>query len=80
MGAIQQQQAQRTADAQRQAAQMMAMEPYQRLGTYGQGIGQLAPYMGGTQTQITPDPTAMQQALGWTAVLGGIMNPQYSSS
>ena len=51
------------------------MEPYQRLGTYGQGIGQLAPFMGGTTTQITPDPTAMQQALGWTSVLGGIMNP-----
>ena len=38
VGAIQQQQAQRTADAQAQANQMMAMEPYQRLGTYGQGI------------------------------------------
>jgi hypothetical protein len=31
--------------------------------------------MGGTQTQITPDPTALQTALGWTSVLGGIMNP-----
>ena len=54
---------------------MAAMEPYQRLGTYGQGIGQLAPMMGGTTTQITPDPTALQTALGWTSVLGGIMNP-----
>ena len=75
IGAIQQQQAQRTADAQAQAAQMAAMEPYQRLGTYGQGIAQLAPMMGGTQTAITPDPTALQTALGWTSVLGGIMNP-----
>ena len=54
---------------------MAAMEPYQRLGTYGQGIGMLAPFMGGTQTAITPDPTALQTALGWTSVLGGIMNP-----
>ncbi len=39
IGAIQQQQGQRVLDAQRQAAKMAAMEPYQRLGTYGQGIG-----------------------------------------
>jgi hypothetical protein len=75
VGAIQQQQAQRTADAQAQAAQMAAMEPYQRLQTYGQGIQGLAPMMGGTTTQISPDPTALQTALGWTSVLGGIMNP-----
>ena len=75
VGGIQQQQAQRTADAQAQANQMMAMEPYQRLGTYGQGIGQLAPMMGGTTSTMMPDPTALQTALGWTSVLGGIMNP-----
>jgi len=75
IGGIQQQQGQRVLDAQRQANQMAAFEPYQRLGTYGQGIGQLAPMMGGTQTAITPDPTALQTALGWTSVLGGIMNP-----
>ena len=75
IGGIQQQQAQRTADAQAQANQMMAMEPYQRLGTYGQGIGQLAPMMGGMTSTVTPDPTALQTALGWTSVLGGIMNP-----
>ena len=76
VGAIQQQQAQRTADAQAQANQMMAMEPYQRLSTYGQGIGQLAPMMGGTTSTMIPDPTALQTALGWTSVLGGIMNPR----
>ena len=80
IGAIQQQQGQRVLDAQAQANQMAAFEPYQRLGTYGQGIGMLAPMMGGTQTAITPDPTSLQQALGWTAVLGGIMNPPRSSS
>ena len=78
IGGIQQQQAQRTLDAQRQAAQMAAFEPYQRLGTYGAGIGQLAPMMGSQTTQISPDPTALQTALGWTSVLGGIMNPQLS--
>ena len=74
IGGIQQQQAQRTADAQAQANQMMAQEPYQRLGVYGQGIGQIAPMMGGMTSTTTPDPTALQTALGWTSVLGGIMN------
>ena len=75
VGAIQQQQAQREKDAAAQAAQMKAFEPYQRLNTYGTGIGQLAGMMGGTTSTITPDPTALQTALGWTSVLGGIMNP-----
>ena len=75
VGGIQQQQSQNVLDAQRQANQMAAMEPYQRMGVYGQGIGQLAPIEGQMQTQQTADPTALQTALGWTSVLGGIMNP-----
>ena len=75
VGEIQQRQAQREKDAAAEAAKMAAMEPYQRLGTYGAGIQGLAPFMGGTSTAITPDPTALQTALGWTSVLGGIMNP-----
>jgi len=75
IGGIQQQQAQREKDAATQAAQMAAMEPYQRMQTYGQGLGALAPFTGQRTTQITPDPTALQTALGWTSVLGGIMNP-----
>ena len=75
IGGIQQQQSQNVLNAQQQAGQMAAMEPYQRLGTYGQGIGQLAPMMGGTTSTTTPDPTALQTALGWTSVMGGIMNP-----
>jgi len=43
---------------------------------YGQGLGALAPFQGQRTTQITPDPTALQTALGWTSVLGGIMNPR----
>ena len=75
VGRTQQQQEQNILDAQRQAKQMAAMEPYQRLGIYGQGIQGLAPMMGGTTSTIIPDPTALQTALGWTSVLGGIMNP-----
>jgi len=51
------------------------MEPYQRMGVYGQGLGALAPFQGQISTQQTADPTALQTALGWTSVLGGIMNP-----
>ena len=75
IGGIQQQQQQNILNAQQQANQMAAFEPYQRLGTYGQGIGQIAPMMGGTVSTTTPDPTALQTALGWTSVMGGIMNP-----
>ena len=75
VGGIQQQQAQNGLNAQQQAAQMGAMEPYQRMQAYGQGIGTLAPIQGQMATQQTQDPTALQTALGWTSVLGGIMNP-----
>ena len=75
VGGIQQQQAQNVLNAQQQAAQMGAMEPYQRMQAYGQGIGTLAPIQGQMATKQTQDPTALQTALGWTSVLGGIMNP-----
>jgi len=75
VGGMQQQQTQRVLDAQAQANKMAAFEPYQRLGTYGQGIQGLAPMMGGTTSTIMPDPTALQTALGWTSVMGGLMNP-----
>ena len=75
MGGVQQQQAQNVLNAQQQASQMAAMEPYQRMGVYGQGLGALAPIQGQMQTKQTADPTALQTALGWTSVLGGIMNP-----
>jgi hypothetical protein len=73
VGGIQQQQSQAVLDAQQQANQMQAMEPYQRLGTYGAGIGQLAQMPGGYQTTVAPDPTALQSALGTASVVGGIM-------
>jgi len=80
VGGIQQQQAQNVLNAQQQASQMGAMEPYQRMGVYGQGLGALAPIQGQMQTQQTADPTALQTALGWTSVLGGIMNPRIGTS
>ena len=80
IGGIQQQQAQNVLDAQRQANQMAAMEPYQRLGTYGAGIGALAPVRGQMTQEITPDPSPLQTALGFTSVLGGIMNPRLGLS
>ena len=73
VGGIQQQQSQAVLDAQAQANQMQAMEPYQRLGTYGAGIGQLAQMPGMYQTEVAPDPTALQSALGTASVVGGIM-------
>jgi len=73
IGGIQQGQSQRVLDAQAQANQMQAMEPYQRLGIYGQGLSRLGQLPGSIQQQVTPDPTALQTALGTTAVLGGLM-------
>jgi len=75
IGGIQQQQAQNVLNAQQQAAQMGAMEPYQRMQAYGQGLGQLAPFAGQVTTGETQEPSALQTALGWTSVMGGIMNP-----
>jgi len=76
VGQIQQQQTQAVLDAQAQANQMQAMEPYQRLGVYGQGVASLGQMPGRIETRQTADPTALQTALGWTSVLGGIMNPR----
>ena len=75
IGGVQQQQSQAVLDAQRQANEMAAMEAYKRLGVYGQGVSQLGQLPGQISTTQTQDPTALQTALGWTSVLGGIMNP-----
>ena len=73
IGGIQQGQEQRTLDAQQQANQLQAMEPYQRLGIYGEGVSRVGQLPGTIQQQVTPDPTALQTALGTTSVLGGLM-------
>ena len=73
IGAIQQAQDQRVLDAQTQAAQMAAMEPYQRFDVYGQGLSRLGQLPGTIQQTVTPDPTGLQTALGTASVVGGLM-------
>ena len=73
IGGIQQAQGQRVLDAQAQANQMQAMEPYQRLGVYGQGLSRIGQLPGSISQQVTPDPTALQTALGTASVVGGLM-------
>ena len=65
LGGIQQAQSQAVLDAQRQANQTQAYEPYQRLGTYGSGVAQLiSGYPGQSQITQTPNASALQTALG----------------
>ena len=72
-GAQQQAQAQAEADATREAARMEAYEPYERLGYLGTGItGMLGGYPGQYQSQITPNPTPMQSAIGLGTGLAGM--------
>jgi hypothetical protein len=70
---VQQAQTQAVLDAQRQAAQTQAYEPYQRLGTYGSGVASLiSGYPGSTQIAQTPQASALQTALGVGTGLAGI--------
>ncbi len=64
-GAIQQAQTQATLDAQREANRMAAYDPYERLGYMGAGLGNILGGMGGQyQTTVTPNQSALQQAVG----------------
>ena len=73
LGGVQQAQNQAVLDAQRQAAQTQAYEPYQRLGTYGSGVASLiSGYPGQTQIAQTPQASALQTALGVGTGLAGI--------
>jgi len=73
LGGAQQAQAQAVADAQRQAAQTAAYEPYQRLGTYGAGVSSLiSGYPAQYQTGQTPSASPLQTALGVGTGLAGI--------
>ena len=72
-GAQQQAFEQAEADAAREAARMEAYEPYERLGYLGTGItGMLGGYPGQYQSQITPNPTPLQSALGIGTGLAGM--------
>ena len=73
LGGIQQAQNQAVLDAQRQAAQTQAYEPYQRLGTYGTGVAQLiSGYPGQSQITQTPSASPLQTALGLGTGIAGI--------
>ena len=73
MGAQQQAFAQAQADATREAARMKAYEPYERIGYLGTGVtGMLGGYPGQYQSQITPNPTPLQSALGIGTGLAGM--------
>ena len=64
-GATQQAQLQAILDQQREANRLAAYEPYERLGYFGTGIGSLfGSAMGQYQSQVTPNQSPLQQALG----------------
>ena len=73
LGGIQQAQEQAQLGATQEANRMQAMEPYERMGQYGSGVtGLISGYPGQYQSQVTPNPTPLQTALGTGAVLSGI--------
>ena len=73
MGATQQAQAQAQLDATREQERLEAYEPYERLGYLGSGIGSmLSGYPAQFQSQVTPNPTPLQTALGIASVGGGV--------
>ena len=73
MGAQQQAQAQAVLDAEREQARMKAYEPYERMGYLGTGItGMLGGYPGQYQSQIQPNPSPLQTALGLGVAGAGI--------
>jgi hypothetical protein len=73
LGGIQQAQQQAQLGATQEANRMQAMEPYDRLGIYGQGVtGLISGYPGQYQSMSQPNPTALQTALGTMSVLGGV--------
>ena len=73
VGGINQAQTQAELDAIREANRMASYEPLERLGMYGTGVtGLMGGYPAQYQSQIQPNPTPLQSALGIGATLGGI--------
>ncbi len=73
LGALNQAQAQATADAQREAARQATFLPQQQLDRYANQVtGIMGGYPGGTSTQNIPNPTPFQSALGIATTLGGL--------
>jgi len=64
-GTNQQLQAQTVLDQQREANRLAAYEPYERLGYMGAGMGNvMGGAMGQYQSQVTPNQSPLQQAIG----------------
>jgi len=64
-GTNQQLQEQQILDQQREANRMAAYEPYERLGYMGAGMGNvMGGAMGQYQSQVTPNQSPLQQAMG----------------
>ena len=73
LGSGQQAYAQAQADAERQATQTAAYEPYQRLGTYGAGVSSLiSGYPAQYGQASTPSASPLQTALGLGTGLAGL--------
>ena len=73
VGAAGQAQTQAELDAIREANRMAAYEPLERLGMYGTGVtGLMGGYPAQYQSQVQPNPTPLQSALGIGSVLGGV--------
>jgi len=61
-------------DAEREQNRLAAYEPYERLGYLGSGIASIASGAPGQYvSQVTPNPTPLQNALGIASVAGGLM-------
>ena len=73
VGSVDQAQAQAVLDAQREANRSVLYEPYERMGFFGQGLtGLMGGYPAQYQSQIQPNPTPLQSALGIASVAGGL--------
>ena len=61
-------------DATKEQNRLRAYEPYERLGYLGSGIASIASGAPGQyMSQVTPNPTPLQNALGIAGVAGGLM-------
>ena len=78
MGALQQGQAQAVLNAQQQAAQTAAYEPYGRLGQYASGITGLAGGMAGPQYAEQPKADPWGSALSTAMGLGGLYGQMFN--
>jgi len=76
-GTNQQLQEQNILDQQREANRMAAYEPYERLGYMGAGMGNvMGGAMGQYQTQVTPNKSPLETAIGIASLGYGMTRPR----